>query len=320
MKKSAIGLLCVSLFIFPNKAFHQVYQEQELDVPYVPSPYEVVAEMLRIAEVGKKDILYDLGCGDGRIVIMAAQQFGTRGIGVDINPERIEESKQNAAQAGVEKLVQFLEKDLFQADIHRATVVSLYLLPSVNLRLRPKLLRELRPGTRIVSHDFSMSEWEPDKSSLVAVDDETHNIYFWVVPANVTGTWEWAMPSARKETPYKLQMNQIFQSVKGTVTAGKSRMEIMQAKLNGDKLQFAIEQKVGGQTEELLFEGRINGNLIEGSVESQVRPKSTRKIWKARRAASTVKALDISNEKEDNIFYPIKHENKTPKPLRASAH
>lgn len=302
MRKLAIGVMCVSLFLFPNKAF---FQEEEFDVPYVPSPYKVVEEMLRIAEVGKDDTLYDLGCGDGRIVIMAAQQFGTHGVGVDLNPQRIKESKENAAKAGVESLVQFIEQDFFQADIHRATVVSLYLLTSVNLELRPKLLRELRPGTRIVSHDFGMSEWRPDKSSLVIDNNETHNVYFWIVPANVTGTWEWTIPAGKRETHYMLQMDQLFQSVSGTVTVGQSKMAIKDAKLDGDRLQFVIEQNVTGQPETLVFEGRVNGNFIEGGVESQVNPKSTKKIWKAKRNPSTIKALDIPNSKGDSLSHHL---------------
>jgi len=271
--------------------------------PFVPTSLDIARRMLELAKTGKDDVVFDLGCGDGRIIIMAAQQFGTYGIGVDLNPQRIKESKENAAKAGVENLVQFLEQDLFQTDIHDATVVSLYLLRSVNLKLRPKLLRELKPGSRIVSHDFGMAEWQPDKSSELTVDNNTHNVYFWVVPANVTGTWEWTMPAGKKEIHYTLQMDQLFQSINGTVTAGKSKMAIKDAKLNGDRLQFVIEQKVKRQPETLLFEGRVSGNSIEGTMKSKV--KSSNETWKAKRDPLTIKALDTTDKKEESLFHYI---------------
>ena len=149
-----------------------------LDVPYVPSPNTVVDGMLKLANVKKGDVVYDLGCGDGRIVIAAARDYGAKGVGVDLNPERIQEARQNAKTAAVEKMVRFEENDLFKANIADATVVTLYLLPSVNERLRPKLLAELKPGTRIVSHSFDMGDWKPDKDELV----EGRHIYLWIVP------------------------------------------------------------------------------------------------------------------------------------------
>ncbi|MBW4513703.1 MAG: class I SAM-dependent methyltransferase [Timaviella obliquedivisa GSE-PSE-MK23-08B] len=153
-------------------------QPPELDVPYVPTPQVVVDEMLRIANVNKDDVLYDLGSGDGRIVITAARKFGTRGVGVDLNPQRVQEATQNAQRAGVSDRVQFRQQDLFDTDFSEATVVTLYLLPQVNLDLRPKLLNELQPGTRIVSHAFDMGDWKPEQ--VVEVDGKT--IYYWTVP------------------------------------------------------------------------------------------------------------------------------------------
>lgn len=149
------------------------------DVPYVPTPNEVVEAMLKVADVKKGDVLYDLGSGDGRIVITAAQKFGTRGTGIDINPERIKEANENAQKAGVTDLVRFLNQDLFEANIKDATVVTLYLLPSINLKLLPKLLKDLSPGTRIVSHAFDMGDWKPEQT--INVDGRT--VYFWRIPA-----------------------------------------------------------------------------------------------------------------------------------------
>jgi Methyltransferase domain len=153
-------------------------QPVQRDVPYVPTPTPVVNEMLRLANVKKNDVLYDLGSGDGRIVITAAQKFGTRGVGIDIDPQRIQEAKQNAQKAGVTDLVQFRQQNLFDTDFSKATVVTLYLLPDVNLKLRPRLLSQLRPGTRVVSHAFDMGDWKPQK--VVNVAGQT--IYYWTVP------------------------------------------------------------------------------------------------------------------------------------------
>jgi SAM-dependent methyltransferase len=145
------------------------------DVPYVPTPPDVVEAMLKLGNVKKGDVLFDLGCGDGRIVIMAAQKFGATGTGIDIDPERIKEANDNARQAGVTDRVRFLQMNLFDADFHEATVVTLYLLPEVNMRLRPKLLKELKVGTRIVSHQFDMGDWKPDKQ--IPMDWRTVYLY-----------------------------------------------------------------------------------------------------------------------------------------------
>ncbi len=150
------------------------------DVPYVPTRQELVEQMLKLAGVKKGDTVYDLGCGDGRIVITAAQKFGAHGVGVDIDPERIKEANENAKKAGVTDRVKFVQANLFDADIRPATVVTLYLLPSVNLKLRPKLLKDLKPGTRIVSNSFDMGDWKPDKT----LDFNGRNLYLWIVPAN----------------------------------------------------------------------------------------------------------------------------------------
>jgi SAM-dependent methyltransferase len=148
------------------------------DVPFVPTSQSLVIEMLKLANVTKADTVYDLGCGDGRIVITAAKEFGAHGVGVDINPERIQEANENSRRAGVADKVKFIEGDLFTAEIRPATVVTLYLLPSVNLKLRPRLLSELKPGTRVVSHSFDMDDWKPDKEMKV----DGSQLYLWVIP------------------------------------------------------------------------------------------------------------------------------------------
>lgn len=182
----------------------------QLNVPYLPTPQKVVEEMLKLADVKGDDVLYDLGSGDGRIVITAAQKLGTRGVGVDMDPSRIQEANENAQKAGVTSRVQFLQQDLFQTDISKATVVTLYLLPDINLKLRPQLFRQLKPGTRIVSHEFDMGEWKPQRvvqvngpqqgeqtlyhdetcyTRLLPAPQREHKLYYWVVPDHVPDSW-----------------------------------------------------------------------------------------------------------------------------------
>jgi SAM-dependent methyltransferase len=173
--------------LFASLAAAQTRQpKHQVDVPYVPTTEEAVQVMLKLADVKKSDVVYDLGCGDGRIVIAAAKEYGAHGVGIDINPERIQEAEANAKKAGIEKLVRFEENDLFDVDIREATVVTLFLLESVNLKLRPKLLRDLKPGTRIVSNTFEMGDWKPEKEfSLDDLGDGealSRKFFLWIVP------------------------------------------------------------------------------------------------------------------------------------------
>ena len=164
--------------LFVSFAAAQTEPKPRPEVPYVPTENAVVQAMLDLAGVKSTDIVYDLGCGDGRIVVLAAQSYGAHSVGVDIDPERIRDARANAQRNAVENLVRFEVKDLFDTDIHEATVVTLYLLPAVNLRLRPKLLKDLKPGTRIVSHSFDMGDWKPEKEEVV----EGQRLYLWTVP------------------------------------------------------------------------------------------------------------------------------------------
>jgi len=172
--KRGLSVLSLALALAP----WAVAQQTNLDVPYVPTPPEVVDAMLSLANVKSGDIVYDLGCGDGRVVVTAAKEKGARGVGIDIDQERIDEATENAEKAGVADRVEFRRQDLFKADIHDATVVALYLLPAINLKLRPKLWRDLKPGTRVVSHSFDMGDWKPEKQIEVNGDV----IYFWTIP------------------------------------------------------------------------------------------------------------------------------------------
>ena len=176
------------LVVGVSLAAAQSERRRQFDVPYVPTTEEAVRAMLKLADVKKADIVYDLGCGDGRIVIAAAKTYGARGVGIDIDPDRIREAKENAKKAGVENLVRFEENDLFQANFREATVVTLFLLRSINLKLRPKLLQDLKPGTRVVSNTFDMGDWRPEKEqSLPGADDDeaaylSHKFFLWTIP------------------------------------------------------------------------------------------------------------------------------------------
>lgn len=177
----------VALLLTTLAVAQQPQPRRKPDVPFVPSTDEAVQAMLKLAGVKKTDVVYDLGCGDGRIVIAAAKDFGARGVGIDIDPQRIKEANENARKAGVESRVRFEEGDLFEADIHEATVVTLFLLNNVNEKLRPKLLRDLKPGTRLVSNTFQMGDWKAEKVvTLGDADDEeaylSHTLYFWRIP------------------------------------------------------------------------------------------------------------------------------------------
>lgn len=175
-----VAFLALVLVVTPSFKTALAQQEPTSLAPYVPSPYDVVNRMLEVAGVTRNDVVYDLGCGDGRIVITAAQRFGARGVGIDFDPERIAEANANAERAGVQDLVRFIQQDAMQADVSEATVVTLYLLSSSNVKLRPTLTRQLRPGSRIVSHAFRMGDWEPDETNNF--EDERGNsrtIYLW---------------------------------------------------------------------------------------------------------------------------------------------
>jgi SAM-dependent methyltransferase len=298
--KSSIGLFLVSCLVLWSQTGHQ---KKRPEVPYVPTPEKVVAEMLRMADVNQDDVLYDLGCGDGRIVITAAKERGCRGVGIDIDMTRIQESRVNASNAGVSDKVEFLHMDLFEADISQASVVTLYLLSRVNLRLRPKLFLELNPGTRVVSHDFSMGEWNPEKSIVIEdkvdyvpfqdtrfVDDywNKHTVYFWVIPANVSGTWKWTMSGLSGNKIYSLAIDQNFQELKGEAYEGTLSLPFhpKNGKIMGDKLEFTLERKRGERTEKMHFTGIVKNDDIVGFVRLEGNPDFEEK-WEAKRDPST---------------------------------
>jgi SAM-dependent methyltransferase len=232
--------------------------EKEPDVIFVPTPEEVVDKMLELAKPKKGEVLYDLGCGDGRIVITAAKKFGVKGIGVDIDPQRIKESVANAKEAGVSDRVKFIKKDLFTMDFKDADVMALYLLTTLNERLRPRLLEQMRPGARVVSHAFSMGEWEPDEE--VTVDPGGQTVYFWIIPAKVEGSQ--TVKIGGKDV--KLDLKQKYQMVTGTATIDGKKAEISEGRLRGRELTF----KANGKEHKVMIGRDADGaSIAEGAAE-----------------------------------------------------
>jgi SAM-dependent methyltransferase len=252
---------------------------QPYDVPYVPTPQVVVDEMLRMASVVPEDFVVDLGCGDGRIPITAAAYFGARGLGVDIDPGRIAESNANARAARVTERVAFVNADLFDVDLSRASVVTMYLLPEVNLKLRPRLLSALKPGTRVVSHDFTMGDWKPDRVATVQ-----KRIYFWVIPAQVDGRWrlEADLPGVGRRD-YELEIRQKYQEFEAFARAEKRNYAVWEPRLSGDVISFTLVD------EELShrFEGRVRDKAIEGVVRTGVGTAETERAFRAARIGDT---------------------------------
>ncbi len=263
---------------------------QEPRVPYVPTPQQVVEKMLQMARVSGSDYLIDLGSGDGRIVVTAAKKHGARGFGVDINPTRVAEAVANAQKNGVTDKVAFYQRDLFQTDLSQATVISMYLLPRVNMELRPKLL-DLKPGTRIVSHDFSMDDWKPDVHVRMDTQEKyggsggASDVYFWVVPARVAGAWRWESSSAGKPQAYAITLHQTFQMVSGNASVNGRNAPLQNVKLSGDELSFTFTADLGAGPVKHDFRGKVAGDRLSGSGALAGSRTQGRFDWHAERAA-----------------------------------
>lgn len=243
--RSLVVLAVLSVALFSGGPVRAV-EAVQLDVPYVPTPQTVVDRMLELAEVRAGDYLIDLGSGDGRIPITAARRHGIRALGVDLDPERIREAQENSRVAGVADRVEFRQQDLFDTKIAGASVVTMYLLPVVNLKLRPRLLYELKPGTRIVSHAFRLGDWEPDHAESL---DEC-DLFLWIVPAKVEGRWR-----ITAENPFVIELTQAFQAVSGVAIQDGRSVPLEDVSLRGTALSF----RHAGQR----YRGRVDGFVIE---------------------------------------------------------
>ncbi|HYG97685.1 MAG TPA: methyltransferase domain-containing protein [Terriglobales bacterium] len=233
-------------------------QSKAPDVIYVPTPQPVVDEMLRMANVSSKDVVYDLGCGDGRLVISAAK-LGARAVGVDIDPQRIKESRENAKKAGVSGKVKFILGDLFETNLREATAVTLYLLPSLNVKLRPTLMEQLKPGTPVVSHDFDMGDWKPVETKTVNADGRDHTIYKWVIPAHAAGVWQFK--SRQGEDKYEIAIRQHLQDVSGILRRDGQEVALRSMRLNGNRIEFELPD--GGH-----FSGAVGRQAISGVLRN----------------------------------------------------
>ena len=238
--------------------------------PYVPSPTSVVSDMLTLAEVGPKDFVIDLGSGDGRIVLTAAKVFGARGFGVDINEKLVKEANEAAKVQGVADRASFTIQDLFKTDIRKATVLTMYLLPNTVNMLKDKLLAELNPGTRILSHDYPLSGWVPEKYVQMDLEDKvaisgvtTTLIYLYVVPAKAEGSWNAKLPASLSKEPVRLTLKQQITRLAGVARIAGKDVVLEEAKMRGERLTFRLP--LGGKTYE--FTGTVKGQSIDGTVE-----------------------------------------------------
>jgi hypothetical protein len=248
-----------------QKKFQPQVGQQGKDVIWVPTPDEVVDRMLTMAQVGPNDFHMDLGSGDGKIVIAAAKR-GAKALGIEYNPDMVKLATENAQKAGVADRASFRRADIFQTDFSQATVITLYLLPSLNMKLRPQLL-QMRPGTRVVSHSFTMEDWEPDEVSSM----DGRRAYFWVVPANVMGSW--TLDAGGQKT--ELTLEQTFQKISGWVTLGPVRGGLRDARLSGASIAFTYVDDKGVRRD---FTGKVDERQMSGSFVDQ---SGTKGSWTA---------------------------------------
>ena len=282
-------------------------QEGQGDVVYVPTPQEVVDEMLNMAKVGPNDYIIDLGSGDGRIVITAATKHGARGFGVDLDRFLLNKANENARRAGVADRAQFFEQDLFETDLTRATVITSYLLPEMNLKLRPTILG-LKPGTRVVTHDYDMDDWFPDAQKVIAVpgkevgDEGKSYVFFYIVPARMAGQWLSQIRHGGKPVVYDFFLDQDFQFVEGMVKVGSREGKIREFKLVGDQFDFGARVIVEGKLVAHRFSGKVTKDMIEGSVTIGEGKAQRTQPWTARLVKP--KAVSFGGDRVPRQFRP----------------
>jgi precorrin-6B methylase 2 len=240
------------------------------DVIWVPTPPELIKDMLDMANLTPNDFLIDLGSGDGRIVIAAAKR-GARALGIEYNPDMVELSRRNAENEGVSDKATFIQADIFEYDFSKATVLTMYLLPSLNLKLMPTILK-MKPGTRVVTHAFTMGDWEADQMK----SEDSRTAYFWNVPANADGTWSWKTSTGNAE----LKITQSYQKINGTLTINSKTLPLNNALLQGDRISFAVSESNPTQRE---YSGRISDNTITGSEKN---PNGSETKWVAERGSA----------------------------------
>ena len=261
-----IGLLALGIALAAGPAVAQQRAQGEFepqvgqagkDVIWVPTPIEVIDSMLGMARATSRDFVMDLGSGDGRTVIRAAKKFGARAMGVEYNPDMVALSNRAAQKEGVADKVKFVNADIFETDFSQGTIVTMYLLPDLNLKLRPKIL-DMKPGTRVASHQFTMGDWQPDETNHV----DNRQVLFWIVPAKVNGTWRLHVDGAKDDVD--LAFKQSFQFIQGTVKSPTRELPLVATNLRGDQIGFSVYDGSARRD----YTGRVSGDSIEGTVRS----------------------------------------------------
>lgn len=264
MRKSSLAVILVLMLVSPiyaqtaaaSKQYTPTVGQHGKDVIWVPTPEELITSMLDMAKLTTGDYLVDLGSGDGRIVIAAAKR-GVRAMGVEFNPDMVELSRQSALKAGVSDKATFVEGDIFVQDFSKATVLTMYLLPELNMRLRPKIL-DMKPGTRVVTHAFDMEDWEADQTT----EADGRTAYLWIVPAKVSGAWSWQTSSGSAD---ELVLKQSFQKIEASLKRDGKAVEVRNAKLEGDLISFTSAE---GNPTSFEYSGRVAGDTIQGTVKT----------------------------------------------------
>jgi len=264
IKRSGFLIPVLLLFFFSQS------NAQNLDVPYVPTPNDVLERMLDMADVGPGDYVIDLGSGDGRIVIAAAKR-GAVGHGIDLDPERIAEARENAETEDVSERIMFMQGDIFETDFSQASVITLYLLTSVNLELRPSLLENLEPGTRVVSHSFDMGEWRPDES----VEISNRDLYFWIIPADVDGSWNWNINGEN----FSMNAEQEFQELSVELNSGNRSLITEEATLKGKRINLIVLDKENNTR--YIYSGVVENNTVSGTVQVHTEDAQSIEEWSA---------------------------------------
>ena len=265
--------------------------QQRTGGPYVPTPQAVVDEMLRLANVHADDVVVDLGSGDGRIVLTAARRYGARGFGLEIDEELVQASNAEAERLGIAGRVRFVQHDVLEAHIEEATVLTLYLLPAMTAMLRPKILNDLKPGTRVVSHDFDFGEWQPDRKAVVDLSEKygtsgafQSNVFLWTVPVRIEG--EWRVTAARAAiAPFRLRLKQQFQHFGGGAAVAGRTVKLKQGEIDGATIRFELALPGNdGKLRRRLFVGTVNGDAIRGEI--RLPGGEAAGNWNAARAAA----------------------------------
>lgn len=297
MRAHRTGCLFFLLALCVLPPWRVALAQQAADVPYVSTPSNVVAAMLEMALVTADDYLVDLGSGDGRIVIEAAKKSGARAMGVELDANLVYMANEAAKRQGVAGQVRFVEGSLFNADISKTTVLTLYLLPNINLQLRPRILGQMRPGARVVSHDFDMGGWKPDLHREVAVPNKSYGlpvsqIYLWYVPANVAGKWQWRLPVGGATRLYEARIDQTFQELSDEVLVEGGGATSRGARLRGDLITLDLVREFFGQKVTHEFSGRVEGDRIVGRARISGGGNNTTLAWEATRVERGMMRID----------------------------